>query len=102
MNSIAAENTSIAKKSATALPSYDNTYLATLSAPELIDLMRRDEDRVPRNVIDACAQRGDAMLDAFEPLLQDIDRYWNEEVAHGDWWLHTDRKSTRLNSSHRT
>ena len=89
MNSVLAENTSVVEASSTHLPSYDNAYLASLSPSELIDLMRRDEDRVPRNVIDECARRGDAMLDAFSPLLDDDEKYWSDSTTDGDWWLHT-------------
>ena len=38
-----------------ALPSYPEDFLAGLDPAALVDLMLRDEDRVPRNVIDACA-----------------------------------------------
>ncbi|MFM9971635.1 MAG: hypothetical protein ACKVQK_24915, partial [Burkholderiales bacterium] len=73
---------------AVALPVYDNTWLATQSPAELIELMRRDEDRVPRNVIDECAQRGGVMLNEFAQLLRDEARYWSHDTTDGDWWLH--------------
>ncbi|MFV9614475.1 MAG: hypothetical protein ACNYZG_00885 [Gammaproteobacteria bacterium] len=40
------------------LPRYDNETLAACTPAELIENMIRDEDRVPRNVIDECARRG--------------------------------------------
>jgi hypothetical protein len=49
--------------------------------------MIRDEDRVPRNVIDECARRGDDMIDA---LRRELDRGggWDADAGTaGDWWL---------------
>ena len=57
------------------LPQYDNTRLTGLTAPELIELMRKDEDRVPRNVIDECARRGGLMLNEFDQFLRDDAKY---------------------------
>lgn len=71
------------------LPVYDDAWLATQSPTELIECMRRDEDCVPRNVIDECARRGGVMLNEFAQLLRDEARYWTDDVADGDWWLHT-------------
>ena len=63
------------------LPQYDNTRLTGLTAPELIELMRKDEDRVPRNVIDECARRGEAMLDRLTDLVDDdADRVQVEDL----------------------
>lgn len=71
------------------LPAYGDAWLATQSPAELIELMRRDEDRVPRNVIDECARGGGVMLNEFAQLLRDEERYWSDDTADGDWWLHT-------------
>jgi hypothetical protein len=73
---------------ALALPAYDDAWLAALSPPELIDLLRRDQDRAPRNVIDECARRGGVMLNEFAQLLHDEARYWSDDTTDGDWWLH--------------
>jgi hypothetical protein len=74
-----------------ALPVYGDDYLARLGERELIDILRRDGDRAPRNLIDACAARGDAMVQA---LRQRLDRVWfaDEDEAEfddedGAWWL---------------
>ena len=48
-------------------------------------MLQRDEDRVPRNLIDECATRGEAMLDAIQGLL-DKDYYWGEDQSDGEWW----------------
>jgi hypothetical protein len=48
--------------------------------------MVRDEDRVPRNVIDTCARRGEDMVECLRGILED-DRHWSEERSSGEWWL---------------
>ena len=60
--------------------------LATLTVHALLDLVARDEDRVPRAVVDECARRGDAMVERLETLLAE-ERYWNGEGTDGEWWL---------------
>jgi SEC-C motif len=65
------------------LPVYSETELAELSHAALIDLLIRDEDRVPRNVIDHCASRGDAMLALLHAKIEDED----DEPVLGEWWL---------------
>ncbi|RFC37876.1 MAG: hypothetical protein DID92_2727743176 [Candidatus Nitrotoga sp. SPKER] len=50
------------------LPVYSDEELASLSQAVLMALMTCDEDRVPRNVIDECARRGDTMLKFLSPL----------------------------------
>jgi len=67
------------------LPIYDNETLATWTPSELIENMIRDEDRVPRNVIDECARRGEQMLDFLAPFAQADDELENETSGH--WWL---------------
>jgi hypothetical protein len=65
------------------LPSYPEEQLAALDAVELLELIVADEDRVPRNVIDAAASRGDAMVAALTGLL---DSPWDKR-EDGEWWL---------------
>jgi len=48
--------------------------------------MVRDEDRVPRGVIDGCALRGEEMVECLRGILED-DRHWSEERSSGEWWL---------------
>jgi len=58
----------------TALPTFEDSVLTNLTPAELIDLILANEDRVPRNVIDACARRGEAMLDVLAPWeLESLD-----------------------------
>ena len=71
---------------APALPEYSAEALADLGPAELIALMVRDEDRVPRNVIDACAQHGEAMIAGLRQVLEE-GRPWKDEGAAGEWWL---------------
>ena len=69
------------------LPAYAQEDLDNLDVQELIELLLRDEDRVPRNVIDACAARGDEMIAALRDRL-DCDDAWNcGELPGGEWWL---------------
>jgi len=66
------------------LPEYSDGELDALDAGQLIDLMSADEDRVPRNVIDACANLGEAMLDALEPWTRTGG---DADESDGEWWL---------------
>ena len=69
----------------TQLPTYTNDELEKYSFADMIELMIRDEDRVPRNVIDECARRGDTMTEHLSTLIED-SRDWLIEPA-GEWWL---------------
>ena len=82
------------------LPQHDNNLLVVLTAPELLDLLIRDEDRAPRNLIDECAQRGDTMIDVLRDVLEQ-GRGWKYDSDNaadsigdgehidttGHWWL---------------
>ncbi len=71
----------------TQLPGYANEQLAQLSESQLIELMIRDADRVPRNVIDACARRGEPMQTALGVLLS-RETDWQQDDHHdGKFWL---------------
>ncbi len=67
------------------IPEYSNDYLRNLSEADLIELMLSDEDRVPRNVIDECATRGDKMLKALAPMANPVDELHLENS--GRWWI---------------
>jgi hypothetical protein len=67
------------------LPTYSEETLNAASVAELMRMLQHDEDRVPRNVIHACAARGDEMLDALAALLGK-DYYWGEDQTDGEWW----------------
>jgi hypothetical protein len=67
------------------LPDYPNDELVNLDLPGLINLMIADEDRVPRNVIDECARRGDTMVEQLSRLVDDSRDWYGE--SSGEWWL---------------
>ena len=70
---------------AKAIPEYSNEYLQTLSETDLIQLLLEDEDRVPRNLIDECASRGDKMLEALAPMANPVDD--QDQETPGRWWI---------------
>ena len=69
-----------------ALPVWPNEHLAGLSLEQLIDLLIRDEDRAPRNVIDRCAAYGEEMVELLRAKV-DSDHAWRPDVSMGEWWL---------------
>ncbi len=69
-----------------ALSAYPEEILAALEPRDLIALMVRDEDRVPRNVIDACARHGGAMVAQLRRMF-DEGRPWKDSGSRGEWWL---------------
>jgi hypothetical protein len=54
------------------LPSYPDEELAELSPAKLTDILIDEQDRVPRNVIDACVRSGEAMTE----YLQQFHSVW--------------------------
>ena len=67
------------------LPSYSDENLHAMSVPDLMRILARDEDRVPRNVVDEAARRGDEMLDAIADVV-DKEYNWGEDQSDGEWW----------------
>jgi len=67
------------------LPSYSDEELARLDEKALLQLLRRECDRVPRNVIDACASRGDAMIRLLRETMTASGSV--EDLEEGDWWI---------------
>jgi hypothetical protein len=65
------------------LPSYADDDLAKIDPQALIETIVGDEDRAPRNLIDAAARRGDAMVAALARHFADRRR----EDDAGEWWL---------------
>ena len=68
------------------LPVYTAEELAGLDLAGLLDLLIRNEDRVPRALVDECARRGEAMVERFA-ILVERDEFWNANAASGEWWL---------------
>jgi len=52
------------------LPPYDNEFLAACTISELIENMIRDEDRVPRNLINECVRRDEQMLESLASITE--------------------------------
>jgi SEC-C motif len=71
---------------APSVPVYTDEHLSGLSTPELWQLLVRNEDRVPRNLIDECARRGDEFLDLAAGALES-ERYWTDDQTRGEAWL---------------
>ena len=67
------------------VPAYTDAQLASLGTPELWQLLVRHEDRVPRNLIDECARRGDEFLDLAAVALES-ERFWTEDQTRGEAW----------------
>jgi len=66
------------------LPVYADEALAAFTTDQLLELLVRDEDRVPRNVIDECARRGDAIVQHLGLVLE--SHHWKAEASDGEWW----------------
>jgi hypothetical protein len=70
----------------TALPEYTEQELSNQVPAVLINLIIENEDRVPRNLIDACAKHGDEMVNYLQRL-HDSGDLWQKEGSNGKWWL---------------
>jgi hypothetical protein len=68
------------------LPDYTAEELAGLDADGLITLLMRNEDRVPRALIEECARRGEAMLKPFATLIEPGE-FWSPDAIGLEWWL---------------
>lgn len=67
------------------IPVHSDDELARLADTELVACLCRDEDRVPRNLIDACAARGNALVQVLRERLGVSEL--SEEGDDGQWWL---------------
>jgi hypothetical protein len=65
---------------------YAAEELAKLDLEGLLDLLIRNEDRVPRALLDECARRGEAMVERFATLVE-RDEFWKGNAPIGEWWL---------------
>jgi hypothetical protein len=68
------------------LPAFAAEAISGLGLSGLTDLIIRNEDRVPRNVIDECVRRNEAMV-AHLVSLHDCDYLWLDDAGDGVWWL---------------
>ena len=78
-----------------ALPQYDAETLRTCTNTELIENMIRDEDRVPRNVIDECARRGEQILDWAAQLAANNEEDWDYRLCTANTLLDFPRERYR-------
>lgn len=62
----------------------DEAWRDSAGTAILVERLRREEDRVPREVIDACARSGDAMT---RTLREVVLRPRRDGESSGDWWL---------------
>lgn len=69
----------------TPLPRYGADRLAAMGPKQLVAALTGDEDRAPRELMDACARRGDVMLAHLAAVVDD-DRPW-DDLARGEWWF---------------
>ena len=65
---------------------WETLRLDELGIAELSQLMVRDEDRVPRVVIDECVRRGEAMVEHLASLLESA-HFWSDDASRGEWWM---------------
>lgn len=61
------------------------TEFAAFTPAELLERLVREEDRASVALIDACVERGEAMVDALGRTIDDA-RTWIDDRA-GGWWL---------------
>ena len=69
-----------------ALPAYTDADLAGMDEMSLIARLREHEDRVPRKFVDACADRGDTMVQALADIA-DSAGFWSDDIDAETWWL---------------
>jgi hypothetical protein len=67
-------------------PTFDDAELRALNPTQLLEVLKRNEDRVPRVVIDECARCGDDMVQALARVTRNDD-FWKDGVDPGEWWL---------------
>ncbi len=67
------------------LPHFSAEQLETMTEQELFALLIGHEDRVPMEVIDACAERGAAIVPLLAAHLSD-ECNWSDDADLRDWW----------------
>ncbi|MGD8341715.1 MAG: SEC-C metal-binding domain-containing protein [Gammaproteobacteria bacterium] len=67
------------------LPHYSQEELAACDEPSLMAIVCADGDCLPREVIDECARRGDAIVPQLRQHLED-DANWRAGVDDEHWW----------------
>ena len=67
------------------LPDYSEDTLASMDEQALFALVTSNNDRLPLEVVHACASRAEAMVPLLSQHLEN-DSNWGNEVSDGDWW----------------
>jgi hypothetical protein len=67
------------------LPQFDPEELVALEEADLMEILTTLEDRVPREVIDACAARNAAMLPWLRAHLEE-PRHWSDAATSAEFW----------------
>jgi hypothetical protein len=67
------------------LPGYPEDALASMDEQALFALVTSNNDRLPLEVVHACASRAEAMVKLLRQHLEN-DYNWGNEVNDGDWW----------------
>jgi hypothetical protein len=67
------------------LPRYPEKELAGMDEQSLLALVTTDEDRLPLEVVHACAGRAEAMVPLLHGHLM-TDVHWSDPASSGDWW----------------
>lgn len=67
------------------LPGYSEDTLAVMDEQALFALVISNNDRLPLEVVHACASRAEAMVKLLRQHLEN-DSNWGNEVNDGDWW----------------
>ena len=66
--------------------SFSDEALANYTPSEFAHLLIRNEDGVPRRLIDECSRRANEMLDELAAVLEK-HYYRREDSTIGEWWL---------------
>ena len=85
-----AEESGLPASELPALPGYSEDVLASMDEHGLFALVTGNDDRLPLEVVHACASRKESMVPLLHQHLEN-ESNWDNEVSDGDWWglLHT-------------
>ncbi|GJL74740.1 SEC-C metal-binding domain-containing protein [Nitrosomonas sp.] len=85
-NGFQAESQSSLIQESVVLPVYAAEELGKHSLPALIDIVIQNEDRVPLNVIQECARRGESMFKLIKAQHEDGSLWQDKEDIKQFWW----------------
>jgi uncharacterized protein YecA (UPF0149 family) len=79
------EESSLPANELPALPGYSEDTLASMDEQDLFALVTGNDDRLPLEVVHACASWKEAMVPLLRQHLENNSN-WGNEVSDGDWW----------------